>query len=129
MKIQLSTAKSNDEWPPVSSGRSGKTSALFPPTNMPNHRTKAEDIFPAVADTEPTEPKTFADIFKPFWDAEMEKVRSQPRVQQLYKQDGVDLTKYRDPKYGFFGETFACMLKNERSRLGRKEHEDAEKEA
>lgn len=74
-------------------------------------------------------PKTFVDIFKPFWDRELEKVRSQPRVKQLYKEDGIDVEKYSDPKYGFFGETFARMLESERTRGRRLEHADAEKEA
>lgn len=86
------------------------------------------DIFPKFVMPE-NKPKTFVDIFKPFWDQELEKVRSQPRVKQLYKEDGIDVEKYKDPKYGFFGESFARMLNAERNRIGSKEHADAQKEA
>lgn len=35
------------------------------------------------------------------------------------QKNRVDFSKYRDPKFGFFGESFAKMLHDERSRAGR----------
>jgi hypothetical protein len=34
------------------------------------------------------------------------------------QRNRIDVSKYRDPKYGFFGESFARILDNERARGG-----------
>jgi hypothetical protein len=80
------------------------------------------------------EPKDFKDIFKGATQ-ELQAI-SQRRTASMFppvdvpepdftadelipnQRNRIDVSKYRDPKYGFFGESFARILDNERARGG-----------
>jgi len=80
------------------------------------------------------EPKDFKDIFKGATQ-ELQAIR-QRRTARMFppvdvpepdftsdelipnQKNRIDVSKYSDPKYGFFGESFARMLDSERARGG-----------
>lgn len=62
------------------------------------------------------EPKRFKDIFPPF---DMPEPDFRPDELVPNQKNRINVSKYSDPKYGFFGESFARMLESERARGGK----------